>query len=134
MVTNMKTMNALEKEISDIKNKLMGLGDMHPGSLTKQYNICGNPTCQCKDPHNPKKHGPYYQISFVHNKKSTSRFVKTELLPETKRQIANYKKFKELVEKWKIAATELSRLKLSETSKLKEKKKALGKLVLCQNK
>lgn len=113
----------LEKEICNIKNKLMSLGDMHPGSLTKQYNICGNPSCRCKDPHNPKKHGPYYQISFVHDKKSTSRFVKKELVSKTKLQLANYKKFKQLVEKWKIAATKLSQLKLAEISELKVAKK-----------
>jgi len=120
----MENIKAFEKEIAGIKNKLMGLGDMHPGSLTKQYNVCGNPNCQCKDKHNPKKHGPYYQISFVHNKKSTSRFVKKELLPETKRQIANYQKFKQLAEEWKIAATKLSQLRLAEISKLKEEKKS----------
>jgi hypothetical protein len=119
----METIKELEKEISNIKDKLMSLGNMHPGSLTKQYNICGNPDCRCKDLHNPKKHGPYYQVSFVHNKKSTSRFVKKELVSETKTQLANYKKFKQLVEEWKIAATKLSQLKLMEISTLKEAKK-----------
>lgn len=117
------TVQVLEREIAEIKNKLMKLGDIHPGSLTKQYNICGNPACKCKDPHDPKKHGPYYQISFVHNKKSTSRFVKENLVAETKHQLANYKKFKQLVEAWKIAATKLSQLKLLELDKTNERRK-----------
>jgi len=118
----MKNITTLEKEISSIKNKLMSLGDMHPGSMTEQYNICGTPGCKCKDKHNPKKHGPYYQLSFVHNKKNSSRFVKQELVNETRHQLANYKKFKQLVEEWKIAATELSQLKWVEISKTKEDK------------
>ena len=118
----MKTIKALEQEIARIKNELMDLGDMHPGSITEQYNVCGTAGCQCKDPHDPKKHGPYYQISFVHKKKSSTRFVKKELAAETKRQLANYKKFKELVEEWKIAATDLSQLKWAEISKVANEK------------
>lgn len=117
----MENIKTLEKEIAKIKINLMNLGDMHPGSLSKQYNVCGTPGCQCKDPHNPKKHGPYYQISFVHKKKSTSRFIKKEFVPEIKKQINNYQKFKQLVESWKILATELAQLKLAEKTNLPKK-------------
>jgi hypothetical protein len=122
----MKNIKAFEKEIVKIKDKLMKLGDMHPGSLSKQYNTCGTPGCKCKDRQNPKKHGPYYQISFVHKKRSTSRFVKKEFVREIKRQINNYQKFKQLVEEWKIVATELAQLKFAEKNKLLKEK--LGKL------
>lgn len=97
----------------------MALGDIHPGSLSKQYNICGNPNCKCKDKNNPKKHGPYYQLSYVVNKKSTSRFIKKEFIGEVKKQIANYKKFKKLVEEWKIIGAELAKLKIDAVKKFK---------------
>jgi len=54
----------LEAQIETIKLKLASLGDLHPGSLSKQYNVCGNPKCRCKeDP--PRRQGPYYQVSFT---------------------------------------------------------------------
>ena len=108
----MKTINAIEKQIDRIKTQLLNLGDMHPGSLSKQFNICGSPGCRCKDPVNPKKHGPYYQLSFVHQGKSSSRFIQAEDVPEIKRQVANYKKFKALVASWKILAAERAKLKM----------------------
>lgn len=108
----MKNETTLEKKIEKIKKELMAIGEMHPGSLSMQYNICGNPKCRCKDPENPKKHGPYHQLSYVHKGKSTSRFIKLEFLPTVKKQVANYAKFKILVEEWKSLATELAKLKI----------------------
>ncbi len=49
---------ALEAEIAEIKRQLAAIGDLRPGTLSEQYNVCGNPKCRCKaDP--PRKHGPY---------------------------------------------------------------------------
>ena len=46
------------------KCDLAALGDLRPGSLSIQYNVCGSPGCRCKaDP--PVKHGPYYQVSYT---------------------------------------------------------------------
>jgi len=123
----MQTINALEKQIANIKNQLLNLGDMHPGSLTKQFNICGNPNCRCKDPDDPQKHGPYYNLSFVLKGKSTSRFIRSEYASEIKKQVANYKKFKSLIEDWKTAAAELAKLKI-DMMKMQEKKSAKQKM------
>jgi hypothetical protein len=113
----MQTIISLEKKILSIKKQLLNLGDMHPGSLTEQLNICGNPKCKCKDPENPQKHGPYYNLSFVLKGKSTSRFIKSADVAEIKKQVANYKKFKVLIEEWKTVAAELAKLKISEAKK-----------------
>ena len=68
MATNRET--TLEKQIEETKKTLVALGDMRPGSLSKQYNVCGKPGCSCKaDP--PKKHGPYYQVSYTRKGKSS---------------------------------------------------------------
>lgn len=107
-----KQIKALKKKIDITKKKLLALGDMHPGSLSQQYNICGTPNCKCKDPDNPKKHGPYYNLSFVCNGKSTSRFIKPEFVQDITRQIQNYKEFKRLVNEWKTFAAELAKLKI----------------------
>ena len=59
------TANQIQRRIEKIKAELEGLGGMHPGSISEQYNVCGTPGCRCKDKKNPQKHGPYYQLSFT---------------------------------------------------------------------
>ena len=104
---------ALEKRIETIKKKLSALGDMRPGSLSTQFNVCGNPTCRCKDPENPKRHGPYYQISYTHKGRSKSEFVKMEDLEAVKQQLKNYQQFKKLTAEWVDLSLELARLRKS---------------------
>jgi len=102
----------LERQIERIKRDLALLGELRPGSLSTQYNVCGSPGCRCKaDP--PKKHGPYYQISYTRKGKSSSRFVRKEDLPSVRRQLKNYQRMKTLVERWVDLAAELSTLRLT---------------------
>lgn len=103
----------IEKQIDGIKKKLQNLGDMRPGSLSRQYNVCGVAGCGCKDPRDPKKHGPYYQLSYVHKGKSTTRFVRKDEVKTVKTQLANYKHFRKLMEDWirlSLDSAEIKRL------------------------
>jgi Family of unknown function (DUF6788) len=90
----------IELRIEAIKRSLTKLGPMHPGSLSEQYNVCGKLRCRCKDSKKPRRHGPYYQLSFTWQGKSTSRFVRQERVTEIRRKVENYKRFRELVNKW----------------------------------
>ena len=105
--------STLERQIEKTKQALVALGDMRPGSLSTQYNVCGKLGCRCKaDP--PKKHGPYYQVSFTRKGKSSSKFVSKEYLPEVRKQIKNYERMKLLTDKWIELAIELSNLRIAE--------------------
>jgi hypothetical protein len=110
----MKTQKMIQKDIEKIKAKLFAIGDMHPGSLSMQYNVCGKKGCRCKDPEAPKKHGPYHQLSYVHNGKSTSRFIAAHYVPEVNNQIENYKLFKMLMQEWADEATTLAQMRAAE--------------------
>lgn len=103
---------ALENKIQEIKTRLMALGEMRPGSLSQQYNVCGKPGCRCKDPDHPKRHGPYYQLSYVHRGKSTSQFIRPELRATVRAQTATFKKFRKLIDQWVDLALTLAKLKL----------------------
>jgi len=104
---------SLEKRIQIIKQQISKLGDLRPGALSKQYNICGNPNCRCKaDP--PVKHGPYYQISFTRHGKSSSQFVREEDLAEVQQQLENYRLLRDLVDEWITLSAQLSSLRLRE--------------------
>lgn len=104
---------SLEKRIQIIKRQISKLGDLRPGALSKQYNICGNPNCRCKaDP--PLKHGPYYQISFTRHGKSSSQFVREEDLAQVQQQLENYRLLRDLVDEWITLSAQLSSLRLRE--------------------
>jgi hypothetical protein len=104
---------SLEKKIEKIKQQIGQLGDLRPGALSQQYNVCGSPGCQCKASP-PLKHGPYYQISFRRHGKSSSQFVRQEDVPDVQRQLENYRRLRELVDEWITLSSELSRLRLLE--------------------
>lgn len=108
-----KRIRALEAQIERIKEELVGLGDLRPGSLSEQYNVCGNPNCRCKDDP-PKKHGPYYQLSFTRKGRSKTKFVKKPELPLVKQQLKNYRKLRSLVDRWLELSSELCQLRLDE--------------------
>ena len=108
------TSAAIEKRIEKIKQELQVIGPMRPGSLSKQYTVCGKPGCRCVDPKEPRKHGPYYQLSFVHQGKSTTQLIRPPFIPEVKVQLENYKRFRDLVDEWVHLALQHSRLRLEE--------------------
>lgn len=108
---NTKKIKELQGRITRIKKRLSQLGDLRPGSLSRQYNVCGNPACRCKDPANPKKHGPYYQLSYTHRGKSRTEFVRKEFVAQAQREIKNYAVFRELTKKWVDLSLEMARLR-----------------------
>ncbi len=85
-----------QRKIEQIKQKLLKLGPMLPGSISEQWNVCGTPGCKCKSRKQPIKHGPYYQLSFSLKGKSSTFFIKKQDLAEVQKRIQQYKKFKEL--------------------------------------
>jgi hypothetical protein len=106
---------SLQARIDHLKQAVVGLGDLRPGKLSQQYNVCGKAECRCKaDP--PQKHGPYYQLSFTRNGKSSSQFVRKEDLTVVRQQLRNYQRLRELIDRWIALGMELSRLKLQQQS------------------
>ena len=103
----------IQQQIEKLKRDLVALGQLRPGSLSKQYTVCGHPGCRCKATP-PKKHGPYYQLSFTRKGKSSSKFVRKEDLPAIRKQLKNYERMKLLVDRWIDLATELSNLQIKQ--------------------
>jgi hypothetical protein len=69
---------------------------MRPGSLTKQFHKRG------------AKRWPYWQISFMHKGKSRTNYVRDQYVGIMRAEIAEYKKFKSLMEKWVALSIALS--------------------------
>lgn len=114
MVSDMSTKNRIqriEKQIAQIKGKMRRLGPLHPGSLSRQYNVCGKPGCRCKDPENPRRHGPYYKVSYVYRGRFSSRFVPRNQVNAVRAELANYKRLRKLIEDWVGLALRLAKEK-----------------------
>jgi hypothetical protein len=99
MNTN-KALDGLGREIDRIKQQLLALGPMHPGSVSRQYQVCGNPACRCMHPKRPQRHGPYYKLAYVHRGKPICRFVRADCVQAAKKRLAIYKRFRSLMDKW----------------------------------
>ena len=104
----------IQAHIDKIKNELLRLGPMRPGTLSQQYTACQKPGCKCVDPIQPQKHGPFYKLSYTHGGKSTTQFIRPQFVPEVQKQLATYKKFIALTQQWVSLALELSKLELQE--------------------
>jgi hypothetical protein len=90
----------IEKRIATIKSDLVEIDEMRPGSLSRQY----------KDPANQR--GAYYQLSYTRDMKSRSEYVARDAVDDVRRQLENYKRFKELTTEWVDLCIEHSRLKM----------------------
>ncbi len=99
----------VERHIAQVQRQLLALGPLHPGTISEQYNVCGNPSCRCKDPKRPQKHGPYHQLSFTWQGKSSTRFLRPEQVEPMQRKVANYKRLRELMNEWVSLGVELER-------------------------
>lgn len=91
-------MDNIDERIKEIKAELMALGDLRPGSITKQYR-------------RPKeKEGAFYQISYTHKMKSKSDYVRKGFINEMKKQTKEYKNMKALMEEWIDLGIEKSKI------------------------
>lgn len=96
-----KLIEKLEERITRVKRDLDHLGPMRPGSISRQY----------RNPQERKT--PFYQISYTHQMKSRTEYLRKENLAAVRRETANFKRFRKLVDQWADLALKLSKLKTS---------------------
>jgi hypothetical protein len=95
-----KFLASLQHEIDGLRAALAALGPIHPGSVSRQYQVCGRAGCRCQDPKNPQRHGPYPKLTYVHRGRYVCRFVRADLLAELAPRLAAYKEFRRLTNRW----------------------------------
>ena len=98
-----KTATELEATLERIKRELMNLGPMRPGSLSRQY----------RDPET--KNRPFHQISYTYKGRGKSEYVRAENLAQIRRETANFKRFRKLVEQWVELSLKSSQLRVRNT-------------------
>lgn len=100
MLMSEKRLAQIEQQIETIKAQLQDFTIMRPGSLTQQY----------KDP--KKKTGGFYQLSYTHQMKSKTEYVRPQFVSEVRAQVREYKRFRKLVDKWVALGIEYSKLSI----------------------
>jgi len=95
-----KSIVALQRKIEEVRQTLSALGPMHPGSVSRQYQVCRRPGCRCMHPDHPQRHGPYHKLAYVHRGHPVCRFVRPECLAELLRRLDAYKRFRQLMNRW----------------------------------
>ncbi len=98
----------IEKRIAKIKSELTEIGEMRPGSLTKQYK------------NGDRQSSPHYQLSYTHEMKSRTNYIRKDSVSCIRQQIKNYKRFKALTTEWVALGIEHSKLAM----KLQQDKKS----------
>ncbi len=98
MYMTISKLKQLEIRIQRIKVQLTKVGPMRPGSLTRQYK-------------NPKEQtGAYYQLSYTLDMKSRTEYIQKDCLGEVRRQVKQYKRYKQLNAEWVSLSIEHSKL------------------------
>jgi hypothetical protein len=92
----MDRIKAIERRIEKIKQDLAKVGDMRPGSLSVQRRSWG---------------GQYFQLSYTHQGRGHTQYVLPEHRKVVDRQLANYRKFRDLTHEWVNLGIELCKLK-----------------------
>ena len=100
----MTRLDRIYERIERIKAELISIDEMRPGSLTEQFRI-------------PDDERGYYQLSYTHGGRGRTEYVSRDFVRDVRRQIVNYKRFKELTAEWIDLSIEQSRLKMKSASK-----------------
>jgi hypothetical protein len=81
-----KKIKTWQKQLTEAKAALHQLGPMRPGSLSQQFKRPG------------QKNGPYWQLSYTFRQRSYGRYIRPDETAELTQMIANFKRFKALVD------------------------------------
>ncbi len=96
-----KQIQATDEEIQQIKQELMTIGDMRPGNLTAQFHPSKSPN------------HPYHQLSYTHNSRSYTEYIREAFLDDIRQEIREYERFRELTNKWTDLAIRKATAKLA---------------------
>lgn len=83
---------------SELLGQISELSDFQPGSITNATRRCGKPGCHCTQPNHPG-HGPHFQLTQKINRKTaTQNLPSPAALRKAESEIAEYRKFRALVD------------------------------------
>ena len=101
----------LERRRDALRNELAMVGDFRPGALVEIQRKCGKANCRCAHPHHPGHVG--WSLVRTVGGKRVNRGVPRGALHETRAQLAEHRRFKELSSRLVEASEALCRARLA---------------------
>ena len=95
-----KSLKIIDGQIQRVRAQLAGLGPMRPGTLTRQY----------RQPR--ERQGAFWQLSYTHQMKSRSEYVRPNEVAEVRQEIAAFRRFRKLTTRWVDLALRRSQRRL----------------------
>lgn len=118
-------LEALQLKRDQIKLQLSQIGDMRRGSLVERYRRCGKASCHCAQPGAPG-HGPSYSLTHAVGGKTVTHIIpKGPAVERTLAQMAEYRRFRDLVRQLVAVSEQICQAQLlsTPTSRQPEDKK-----------
>jgi hypothetical protein len=94
-----------------LRAELAQVGDMRPGSLVERYRRCGKLNCHCAQ-EGEAGHGPSFSLTHAVDGKTVTKIIPPHGVETTRRQIDEYRRFRELGQKLVEASERLCEAQL----------------------
>lgn len=121
------SVKALHEKREQLKADLAQINDLRPGSLTARFRKCGKPNCHCAQKDSPG-HGPSYSLTHASAGKTMTQIIpQGPAVDRTRAQIAEYRRFRQLVQELIAVSEQLchAQLQQPEAIEAEESKKKL---------
>lgn len=112
MATTSTRLDEIERLRDSLRGAFADIGDMRQGSLFSYHGKCGKAGCHCTSKDSPG-HGPYWRLTReVEGKTITRNIPDGPCLEQTRVQIQEYQRFRELVQRFTEVSVQLCEGKL----------------------
>ena len=94
------TLERLDEAIHGITREIGAIGALRPGSLSKQARTTTT------------KYGAYWHLSYTHRGKGHTQYIRDAFVPQMKAEVANFKRFRKLIDRLVTLSIERSHLRM----------------------
>lgn len=106
-----ETLQSLESHRAELVQQIAQLRDLRSGSVTPTTGRCGKPNCHCHQPNHPG-HGPHLRLTYkVEGCTVTESLSDRAELQKVQREIAEFRKFQQLVREFIEVNAKICRLR-----------------------
>ncbi len=108
------SLQTLHEKREQLKAGLTQIGDLRRGSLTVRFRKCGKPNCHCAQKDSPG-HGPSYSLTHASDGKTITQVIpQGPAVERTRAQIAEYRRFRKLVQELIAVSEQLCNAQLQQ--------------------
>src|SRR6267143_6341994 len=108
------SLQVLRDRRDQLAASLARVDDLRPGFLTARFRKCGKPNCHCAQKDSPG-HGPCYSLTHASGGKTITQVIpQGSAVDRTRAQIAEYRRFRKLVQELIAVSEQLCNAQLQQ--------------------